>query len=388
MKRLFTMLTMCLMVAALGFAIQGCGSEDSGTVAPPADKEPATTPAPAPAEAASEAKPAGPVPSFSLAWSEYPSWSTFGVADEVGLIDKDKGKLGTIEEKWQVDIVLKEAEYDPCLVMYGAAQVDAVCITNMDILNPSLSVPSVAILPTSTSFGADACIVGPDITEVAQLKGKKVHGLAQTVSEYCFVRNLEIMGENPADYTFSNMDPGQAAIAMQQKQEEVQAIVVWNPFVLETLNRRPDTRVIFDSTTIPGEIIDMVVATQAALDKPGGKAFACAVIDAFYAINQRMAAEDTRDDTLIALGEKFSNLDLQSMRKVVQQTKFYATPAEGLGLYEGEELKGTMEKVVGFCTKAGIVEKEPSVGYGAKGTAAGLRFDPSYIKQATAKSGS
>src|SRR6185503_5388693 len=65
-------------------------------------------------------------PSFSLAWSEYPSWSVFGVANELKLIDAAEGKLGPIEKKWNVDIVLKEAEYDPCLTMYGAAQCDAV----------------------------------------------------------------------------------------------------------------------------------------------------------------------------------------------------------------------------------------------------------------------
>ena len=27
-------------------------------------------------------------PSFSLAWSEYPSWSVFGVANELKLIDR------------------------------------------------------------------------------------------------------------------------------------------------------------------------------------------------------------------------------------------------------------------------------------------------------------
>ena len=202
-------------------------------------------------------------PSFSLAWSEYPSWSAFGVADEYKIIDGDKGKLGPVEKKWNVDIELKQADYEPCLVMYGAGQCDAVCITNMDVLNPSLSVPSVAILPTSTSYGADACIVGPDITDVKQLKGKKVYGLAQTVSEYCFVRNLQKLGENPDDYEFANMDPGAAAVAMQQKQDGFDAIVVWNPFVLETLHRRKDTRVLFDSTAIPGEIVDMVVISQA-----------------------------------------------------------------------------------------------------------------------------
>ena len=91
---------------------------------------------------------------FSLAWSEYPSWSVFGVADEAGLIDKDEGQLGSVEEKWGVDIVLTEADYDTCLTLYGSSTADAVCITNMDVLAPALSRDSVAILPTSTSDGS------------------------------------------------------------------------------------------------------------------------------------------------------------------------------------------------------------------------------------------
>ncbi|MFH1077122.1 MAG: hypothetical protein V1753_09895 [Pseudomonadota bacterium] len=322
-------------------------------------------------------------PSFSLAWSEYPSWSTFGVAHEIKLINGKEGALGPIEEKWGVDIVLKEADYDSCLVMYGAGQCDAVCITNMDVLNPSLSRKSVAILPTSTSFGADACIVSGDIADIKQLKGKKVYGLAKTVSEYCFTRNLELLGENEKDYVFTNMDPAAAATAMQQKRKEFDAIVVWNPFVLETLNKRKDARVLFDSTKIPGEIIDMVVLGQEALDAPKGKAFAMAVIDTFYAINRRMADLKTADDTLIALGEKFSNLDLTSMRKVVQQTEFYSTPPDGLNILKGPNLKSIMDKVVQFCVTHDIVPKTPSIGYGDKNSASdvSLRFDPAYIEE-------
>jgi ABC-type nitrate/sulfonate/bicarbonate transport system substrate-binding protein len=103
------------------------------------------------------------------------------------------------------------------------------------------------ILPTSTSYGADALIVPKTITDIKQLRGKKVHGLAKSVSEYCFNRNLESVGEKPADYKFTNMDPGAAAVAFQQKQSEIEAIVVWNPFVLETLNKRKDAHVLFDS---------------------------------------------------------------------------------------------------------------------------------------------
>lgn len=323
------------------------------------------------------------LPEFSIAWSEYPSWSTFGVADEVKLIDGKKGKTGPIEDKWGVDIVLKEADYDSCLVMYGANQCDAVCITNMDILNPSLSRASVAILPTSTSFGADACIVSGGISDVKQLRGKRVYGLAKTVSEYCFARNLELLGEKEKDYTFTNMDPAAAAVAMQQKKSGFDAIVVWNPFVLETLNKRKDARVLFDSTKIPGEIIDMVAVAQASLDKPGGEAFACAIADVFYAINGRMADPATRDDTLIALGEKFSNLDLQSMREVVKQTQFYADPEDGIRVLTSPETRDIMKRVVGFCVDHEIVPKSPVIGYGGRDEKkpAELRLDPSYIEK-------
>ena len=328
---------------------------------------------------------AQPVPVFSLAWSEYPSWSAFGVAHEYHIIDGRRGKLGSIEEKWGVDIELKEADYDTCIVMYGSKQCDAACLTNMDSLAPGLARASVAILPTSTSDGADACIVTQDITDVKQLKAIKVYGLAKTVSEYTFVRNLELLGEAETDYRFTNMDPGAAALAMQQKQAGFNAIVVWNPFVLETLNKRRDAHVLFDSTSIRGEIIDMVTMAQDALDRPKGAAFACALVEAFYEVNKKIADPSTRDDALMALGEKFSHLDLKAMKKVVQQTKFYATPDAGLTLFTGDELKATMEKVVKFCVDHEIVGRKPEIAFGSETAKVALRFDPQYL--ATVKGG-
>jgi len=327
----------------------------------------------------------GSVPSFSLAWSEYPSWSTFGVAHELKIIDGAAGKLGPVEEKWGVDIVLKEADYDTCIVMYGAGQCDAACLTNMDSLAPGLTRPAVGILPTSTSDGADACIVTDNIKQVQDLKGKKIYGLAKTVSEYTFVRNLDLLGEREANYQFTNMDPGAAAVAMQQKQSGYEAIVVWNPFVLETLNKRDDVKVLFDSTQIPGEIIDMVVMAADSLAKPKGDAFACAVIEAFYEVNRRIADPATSDDTLVALGEKFSHLELDSMKKVVEQTKFYSTAKQGLALYEGQEIQTTMQQVVKFCVDHEIIEKAAGVAYGSGSEQAALRFDPTYMKRVSTR---
>ena len=322
------------------------------------------------------------LPTFSLAWSEYPSWSAFGVAHEYRIIDGRRGKTGPVEDKWGVDIELKEADYDTCIVMYGAAQCDAACLTNMDSLAPSLARPSVAILPTSTSDGADACIVTSKAGDLGALKTVPAYGLAKTVSEYCFVRNLELEGEDPGAYTFTNMDPGAAALAMQQKQKGFDAIVVWNPFVLETLNKRSDVRVLFDSTSIPGEIIDMVTMARDSLKRPGGEAFACAVADTFYALNRKLADPATADDALVALGEKFSHLDLASMKTVVKQTRFYSTPEAGLGVFRGEALPATMKKVVDFCVDKEMVDKTPAIAYGPGDDAVALRFDPTYMERA------
>jgi len=324
-------------------------------------------------------------PVFSLAWSEYPSWSVFGVAHEKGLIDKEKGKMGSVEEKWGVDIELKEADYDTCLTLFASGQCDAACLTNMDSLAPALGRKAVGILPTSTSFGADALIVAKSITDVKQLKGKKVYGLEATVSEYTFARNLELLGEDEKDYDFSNMDPAAAAMAMQQKQKDYDAVVVWNPFVLETLKKRDDVTVLFDSTAIPGEIIDMVTMSADSLEKPGGAAFAHAVIDAFYQVSAMIDEPTTRDATLIALGEKFSSLELDAMKKVVEQTKFYATAADGIALYEGTDIKDTMKKVSGFCLDHGIIDAPAKLVFGEDEEGSDLLFDASYMKAVQAK---
>ena len=321
-------------------------------------------------------------PKFTLAWSEYPSWSTYGVASDVGLINGKANEMGELEKKHNVDIVLKLADYDTCLVMYGSGQVDAVCITNMDVLNPSQSRSSVAILPTSTSNGADALIVRGDITSLEQLRGKRIYGLSKTVSEYMFARNVEIRKARLADFDFTNMDPGAAALAMQQGQENIVAIAVWNPFILQTLNQRKDARVLFDSTSIPGEIIDMVVMAEDSLKRKGGDRAARVLCETFYRVNDRLSNPSTRDDTLIALGEKFADLTLKHMRQCVRQTQFYPSPREGIALFTGSELPSTMDKVTSFCQKAEIIPsgKKPSISYGKQASGANLRFDPSYME--------
>jgi NitT/TauT family transport system substrate-binding protein len=338
-------------------------------------------------------------PVFTLAWSEYPSWSVFGVASDLGLINGKKGGLGSIEKKWGVDIELKLLEYDPCISLYQTKGCDAVCIANLDVLNPANLRRSVAILPTSTSTGADAClVVGIDVPDkkdknykkkmqaaLEKLRKRKVYGLKESIAEYVFFRNLELLGEKESDHHFTNRDPGAAAEAMQAG--ECDAIMVWSPFVLQTLKKNKKARVLFDSSAIPDEVVDLVVVGADALKKPGGKEFACAVIDTFYQFNKQLGDPKKKDRLLAALGEKFAGLDLASMKTAVKQARFYPTPEEGLKLFTGDKFAKTMKGMVGSCERHKFLKKVPSIGFGdaTKARDAQLRFDPSFMRRVKGK---
>lgn len=321
-----------------------------------------------------------PAQKFLLGWSEYPSWSIFDVASEAGLVDGAEGKMGPIEKKHNVDIVLKQLDYDPCITLYGNSQLDAVCITNIDILGPAASRKSVAIMPTSTSNGADACIVS-GIDSVDALAGKSTHGLEKSVSQFCFDRCLEKLGKSPKNYPFLQMDPQQAASSFQGKAADISSIMVWNPFVMQTLVTRPDAKVLFDSTSIPEEIIDMVVVGADSLKKPGGKEFAAAIAETFYAMNKRMNDAATRDATLVGIGKKFAQLPLDDMKKVVVQTRFYGDPNDAITLFASDKFqKETMPIVSQFCEKYGLTPKPTSISFG---TGEGMiDFDSSFLKAA------
>jgi len=319
-------------------------------------------------------------PVFSLAVSEYPSWSgTFLTACDLKLIDGAEGKLGPLERKWQVDLVVKDTDYDSCITLFVNGNVDAACLTNIDSLAPSVSRQAVAILPTSTSAGADACLAQPAIADITQLKGVTVRGLASSVSQYAFDKCIEVLGAKPKEYTFENLDPVQVGVALQDG--KIEAGITWNPVVLETTKAKPTLHRLFDSSLIKGHIIDMVTASREALARDGGKRWACAMVDVYYTVCGLMEGEKTHDKTLVAMGARFAKLGLEDMRVIVRETQFYSTPAKGLALFQGKDLPQVMTvHVLPWALDKGLIDKAkaPTVAYGDD-PKANLCFDPQYI---------
>ncbi|MBI4434899.1 hypothetical protein HY635_03755, partial [Candidatus Uhrbacteria bacterium] len=176
-------------------------------------------------------------PSFSLAYSEYASWSTFAVAEMEQLVGAGKGRCGPIERKHGVDIELRFMAYGPSIGAYAGGTADSVTITHLDMLTAGRSDTSVVVFATSTSWGGDRTIV-PDGVTVDSLKGKPCRGLEATVSQYVFEESLRALGKDPKRYPYQNMEPDAAAAALKARDANIGCIAVWEPFALDAITSR------------------------------------------------------------------------------------------------------------------------------------------------------
>jgi NitT/TauT family transport system substrate-binding protein len=150
----------------------------------------------------------------------------------------------------------------------------------------------------------------------------------------------------------------------------------------------PAANKLFDSSNIPGEIIDlMVVNTETLAANPD---FGKALVGAWYEVMGLMAAGD--EDVLTALAEA-SGTDLAGYRAQLDSTKMFWTPAEAVAFASDPALKDTMVNVAAFLFDKGILgEGAPSpdfvgVAY-PDGSVTGdannvmFRFDTSYMQMA------
>jgi len=383
---------MGLIVAAFALGITGCDDKKRTEIAP-ANTAPIAVPVapetPTPDTGITDCT----YPSFSLAYSEYASWSTFAVAEMQQLVGAEKGKCGPIERKHGVDLELQFMAYGPSIGAYAGGSADGVTITHLDMLTAGRQDASVVVFATSTSWGGDRTIVPNGVT-VDTLAGKPCRGLESTVSQYVFEETLLKLGKNPKRYPYQNMEPDAAAAALKARDAQIGCIAVWEPFALDAITSRGDVHVIADSRLIPAEILDTIVVGQAALDRPKGDAFVAALLDTYYAVVRELDDPATSDAAHRRLGKKVTDLDAAAMRDVLTRSVLYRKPEWVVELFangnpypfpdgtKGMRLKDSTAKSVAWMLSHKAITAAPKVGYGsvAQVPDANFRFDPTYVQ--------
>ena len=289
---------------------------------------------------------------FRVAWSIYVGWMPWGYLEESGIMDK-------WAEKYGIDIeIVQINDYVESINQYTAGAFDGVSATNMD----TLSIPSgggvdtTALIVGDFSNGNDAVIIKGD-GELADLAGKPVNLVELSVSHYLLARALDSVGlrESELDAVINTSDADMIAAFAT---DDVEAVVTWNPLV-STILEDPNAKKLFDSSDIPGEIIDLMVVNTETLE--ANPNFGKAMVGAWYEVMDLMAAGD--EAVLTAMAEA-SGTDLEGYKAQLASTEMFYDPADAVAFTESAELPSTMVSVAEFLFDKGILgEGAPSADF-------------------------
>ncbi len=112
-----------------------------------------------------------------------------------------------------------------------------------------------------SSYGADVILAHPDVPSMEALRGRRVGYEATALGAYVLSRSLEIAGLQPTEVTpvFIQIDEHERAY----RERRVDAVITYEPVASHL--RAAGARAIFDSTQMPGEIVDVLVVRAATL---------------------------------------------------------------------------------------------------------------------------
>jgi NitT/TauT family transport system substrate-binding protein len=327
-------------------------------------------------------------PTFTVGWSVYAGWNPYFYMQKAGLLKKWGDKYG-------ITIKLQRFDYAASLDSFVARNIDACTMTNMEALDlpAAAGVDSTVVITGDYSNGNDAVLTRNGLT-LSTLGGHRVMLVQKTVSEYLLERGMVLSGNQAKLPTLKLLNTSDSDIApafMNNKSNE--AVVTWKPMVSQILADK-SVHSIFDSSKIPGEILDLLVIRTEVLNRPDGSGvkFAKAMTGAWYETMQRMSGGSMQADA-IRVSAAASGDSVESYREQLKTTALFATPQAAADFTTSANLKQKMDLVRQFCFTHGLLGKDtksvddvailyPDGTVQGKKDRVRLRFDAKYMQAA------
>lgn len=288
---------------------------------------------------------AAPKKDFKVAWSIYVGWMPWGYAADHGIVKKWADKYGI-----KIDVT-QFNDYAESMNQYTAGAYDAVTLTNMDGLSiPAAGgVDTTAVIVGDFSNGNDAVIL-KNKDKLADIKGQNVNLVQYSVSDYLLARAMESIKSSEKDVKVVNTSDADMVAAF--KTPDVTAVVTWNPLV-STILEDPSAKNVFDSSKIPGEIIDLMAAnTQVLKDNPD---FGKALAGIWYDTVKLMTAQTPEGKAAREDMGKASGTDLAGFEAQMAATKLFDKPADAASFTASQDLPKTMDRVRNFLFEKGLL---------------------------------
>jgi NitT/TauT family transport system substrate-binding protein len=322
--------------------------------------------------------------SFNVAWSIYVGWMPWDYADRSGILKKWADKYGIKIKLTQIN------DYVESINQYTAGQFDACVMTNMDMLTiPSAGgVDSTALIAGDFSNGNDGVVLKGKGKSLADIKGQRINLVELSVSHYLLIRALSSIGLRERDVKIVNTSDADIVSAFATPAST--AVVTWKPQLSAVLST-PDAQLVFDSSKIPGEIMDLMVLNTATL--AANPKFGKALVGAWYETITLMLQHDPAGAAAIAAMAKASGTDAAGFQAQLATTHLFALPSDAYAFMNGDAVIKSMDSVRRFSFDHGILgQSAPSVDVVGiqfpQGKLLGdaknikMRFDPRFTKMA------
>jgi len=288
-------------------------------------------------------------PTFTVGWSVYVGWNPYYYMAKSGILKKWADKYG-------INIKLQRFDYAPSLDAFVAKNIDACVMTNMEALDmpAAAGIDTTAIIVGDYSNGNDAVVVRQNLG-LAQIPGKPVLLVEKTVSQYLFERAMAMNGLESQIKRVKYVNTSDSDIAAAFLSDTSKPVVVtWKPLVSQVLKAK-DSKVLFNSAQIPGEILDLLVTRTDILNRAdgSGQKFAKAITGAWYETMSQMSAAGN-DKVLAGIAEA-SQDSLASYKEQLSTTQMFYTPKAAIQFITSPELRKTMDLVRQFCFSHGLL---------------------------------
>jgi len=320
---------------------------------------------------------------FKLAWSIYVGWMPWQWAADNGIVDKWAEKYGITIEVTQFN------DYVESINQYTAGAFDALTVTNMDTLSiPAVSgIDSTAVIVGDFSDGNDAVIL-KDTANLSDVAGQTVNLVEFSVSHYLLARALDSVGLTERDVTVVNTSDADMIAAYNTG--DVTAVVTWNPLVSEIMTM-PGANKVFDSSMIPGEIMDLTIVNTDVLE--ANPDFGKALAGAWYETMTIMSSDTPEGAAARAAMGAASGTDQAGYEAQLATTNMFYAPADAVAFTQSDELPELMTRVRDFLFAHALLgdglpsADEIGIGF-ADGTVLGVednvlfRFTDDYMEMA------
>jgi NitT/TauT family transport system substrate-binding protein len=328
-------------------------------------------------------------PSFIVGWSVYVGWNPYYYMAKSGILKK-------WADKYNVAIRVQRFDYAPSLDAFVAKNIDACAMTNMEALDmpAAAGIDTTSIITGDYSNGNDALLVRRDLT-IPQLPGRKVLLVEKTVSQYLFERALTINGQESQIKRVKLVNTSDSDIATAFISDTSQdAVVTWKPMVSQ-IAKTKGVKAIFNSSQIPGEIVDLMVVRTDILKRPdgSGQRFAKALAGAWYETTKLMTGKGPETDKVLQGIADGSQDTLESYKEMLGTTHLFATPQSAAEFTLAPDFQQKMNLVRQFCFTHGLLGEHtksvddvavsyPGNAVQGKADRIRLRFDASYMQMA------